>query len=343
MKIGLVVTAYNCEKYIKDCLKPWLNLRNKFNIIISANSGMFKPYKDFGFEEKNNETLKVLIESKLDFLVTTSGDNLLDEDSSRNLCLDYLNKHNVDLVWIVDGDEIYTENQIINIINLIEQDKNHSSYFIQFKNYTIKYPYFTKGFSRETIYKTNVCDGISHFHFDVYITYNNGKTNHDLNNGLYIPKEIAYVDHFSWLDDDSRSFEKITYQENRFIGPEGKRCAFKSDSGKLLINEDFFENRGMDVPNLHKSNHLYSFDFDLYYSKKNKVFYLDWFTRDINLKIKLFNINDREKLIVHNMSVNAGMKYYITPPSWFFGNDFKGFIVEVWENDSIIHSEDIIV
>jgi len=344
MKIGLLVTAYNCEKYIKDCLQPWLNLRDTHNIIISANSGMFKPYKDFGFEEKNDVTLKILNDSKLDFLITTSGNNLLDEDSSRNTCLDYLNKQNVDLVWVVDGDEIYTERQILDIIDFIKENENYNSYFVQFKNYTLKYPYFTKGFARETIYKTNVGGGISHFHFDVYITYNNGKTNHDLNKGIYIPKDIAYVEHYSWLSDDSRSYEKITYQENRFSGPEGKRCAFTIIDDKLAFNKEFWENRNLNVPNLNVLHTPYSYDFELSYHQNENTLYIDWITREMNIVIKIFNINNKEKLSKYSMNLIQGIKYYVVPPEWLINDvNFEGFNIEVWENDNIIHKEDILL
>jgi len=344
MKIGILITAYNCDKYIKDCLQPWINLRESHNIIISANSGMFKPYKDFGFEEKNDYTLNVLNDSKLDFLVTTSGNNLLDEDSSRNVCLDYLKKQNVDLVWVVDGDEIYTERQILDIIDFIKNDKNHSSYFIQFKNYTLKYPFFTKGFSRETIYRTDVEGGVSHFHFDVFITYNSGKTNNDLNNGIHISKDIAYVEHYSWLSDDSRSYEKITYQENRFSGPEGKRCAFKVIDGKLGFNEEFWKNRNLNVPILNVDNNPYTYDFEITYHQDENTIYVDWITKEMNIDIKIFSLKNKERLSKFKMKVLPGVRYYIVPPEWLITDkNFEGFNIEVWENDNIIHKEDILL
>ena len=44
MKIGLLLTVYNCENYIKDCLNPWFEIKDKNEVIISANSGMFTEY-----------------------------------------------------------------------------------------------------------------------------------------------------------------------------------------------------------------------------------------------------------------------------------------------------------
>ena len=88
MKIGLIFTAYNCDEYIERVLSPWLELREELNLVLTANSGMFSDYVKLGFKEKNEFTLQQLVKSKLDFLVTTSGKHLLDEDSSRSLCLD---------------------------------------------------------------------------------------------------------------------------------------------------------------------------------------------------------------------------------------------------------------
>ena len=52
MRIGVLLTAYNCESYIDDCLEPWLKLRDEYNFVIACNSGMFKDYLEMGITEK---------------------------------------------------------------------------------------------------------------------------------------------------------------------------------------------------------------------------------------------------------------------------------------------------
>ena len=32
MKIGVLLSAYNSENYIDDCLKPWMELKDDFDI-----------------------------------------------------------------------------------------------------------------------------------------------------------------------------------------------------------------------------------------------------------------------------------------------------------------------
>ena len=61
MKIGVLLTAYNCEDYIDDCLEPWLKLRDEYNFVIACNSGMFKDYLELDILEKNEGTLNKLI------------------------------------------------------------------------------------------------------------------------------------------------------------------------------------------------------------------------------------------------------------------------------------------
>ena len=90
MKIGILLTCYNCADYVDRCITPWINLMDRYNFIFACNSGMFRDYFNLGIAENNQETIEKLIKHKLDFLVTTSGRNLLDEDSSRNLSLDFL-------------------------------------------------------------------------------------------------------------------------------------------------------------------------------------------------------------------------------------------------------------
>ena len=61
MKIGILLTCYNCVKYVDACIKPWMNLRGKYDFVFACNSGMFRDYFDLGIEENNQETIERLI------------------------------------------------------------------------------------------------------------------------------------------------------------------------------------------------------------------------------------------------------------------------------------------
>lgn len=247
-KIGLLLTAYNCDNYIDDCLKSWIDIKNNYNIKIAVNSGMFSDYKNLGFPNRNKETLEKLQKYKFDYFITTNNDDLLDEDSSRNKCLDYLIKEQkCDLIWILDGDEIYKKDEIKNIIEYINQ--NDAVYYsVTFKNYT-----FTKNnysdFCPPRIFWTNKNLGINQFYFDNHILYNDNSRSEDHFN-ISIPKDVAYVDHYSWLAEDIRTQEKIKYQNLRFSGQEGARCSFIWDENYncLKYNDEFYSIRNCDKP-----------------------------------------------------------------------------------------------
>ena len=344
MKVGIIFTAYNCDEYIERVLSPWVELRDDLNLVLTANSGMFSDYVKLGFKEKNEFTLQQLVKSKLDFLVTTSGKHLLDEDSSRSLCLDYLKKQNCDLVWAVDGDEIYTKEDIINVINYIKSNPEHDAYAIQFKNYTLKYPLFTKGFYRQTIYWSDRQEGLSHFHFDVFMTYNNGKRLEELNNFTYIPKDVAYINHYSWLSTDSRSAEKVIYQNQRYNGPEGKRCSFSIENNELVFNKLFWEDRNIEIPILHEEDNVFSYDFDLTFSRRDNCLYISEIKKAQTLKFLIFDLSNNILYYEAILSISPDLKYYISPNSTINYDsleNFKGFKVQVWKDNELIHNENL--
>lgn len=338
MKIGVIITAYDCEDYVKGCLAPWLQLRHAHNMILTANSGQWKEYAQMGFPQRNKETLRVLVDAELDFLVTTAGQNLLDEDSSRNLCLDYLLQHEVDLVWCVDGDELYSAEQILRVLAFIEQH-DRCTYTIQFKNYTLAPPLYTKGFERVSIYKTGVCGGIERFRWDSTALYKNGQTNPD---PIAVPKEVAYVEHYAWLSKDQRSYEKISYQNMRFFGPEGERCAFEVHGNTLAINEAFWRGRNIEVPGLSVQHEPFSYELEVTYGRESKSLYVDAVQREMQILMKVFNLSDKALYTEFSMDVVPGVRYYVAPPEWLLVSDGPlGLNIEVWENDKLLHNEDI--
>lgn len=340
MKIGVLITAYNCDDYIKNVLEPWLELREELNLILVANSGMFSDYIKFGFKEKNEKTLKILMDSKLDFLVTTNGRNLLDEDSSRNVCLDYLKKLNCDLLWTVDGDEIYSKTQIRDIVQHIKENSEPDVYLVQFKNYTLKYPYWVDGFFKETIYWVNRYGGINKFFFDNVVDYNDGTKITQTNNHYKIPKNISFIEHYSWLSSDTRSKEKVVYQNSRFFGNENERCAFTyNKNNELEFNKQFWKSRNLQIPILHETLSIHSTDFELDYNRKNK-------TIDINNckfnKIYFFEVWDTKNNLIYSTELNLSkdINFFIYPGS-IDVNEFLKIIVK--HENIICHEEKLIL
>jgi len=235
-----------------------LNLREELNLVFAANSGMFRDYLALGITEKNEGTLKKLLEKKLDFLVTTSGKNLLDEEASRNTCLEFLKKQQCDLILLLDGDEVYTEEQIRSIFHFVHQHPSYDGYSVNFKNYVFRKGLFLYDFCHDRIFWLNRGGGIERFHFDNQFFYVD--RNYSQSNRIAIPKSLAYVDHFSWLSEDPRTADKIKYQNQRYTGPEGNtplqyRCSFRTDpeTGRLEFNPEFWTGPNVQIPVLHEA------------------------------------------------------------------------------------------
>ena len=117
------------------------------------------------------------------------------------------------------------------------------------------------------------------------MTYNNGKRLEELNNFTYIPKDVAYINHYSWLSTDSRSAEKVIYQNQRYNGPEGKRCSFSIENNELVFNKLFWEDRNIEIPILHEEDNVFSYDFDLTFSRRDNCLYISEIKKEQTLKL----------------------------------------------------------
>jgi len=337
MRVGIIFSLYGCERYMDRCLSPWIKLRKELNLVLTATNGMYNDFLNYGFEDRSHKSLIKAVGKDFDFLISTTGEYLWDEQNSRNYALNYLKDRNVDVVWVVDGDEFYTEDDIKNIINFISDNSEPDAYAVQFKNYTIKIPYWTEGFCRETIYWTNRNGGILDFHFDVFVRYNNGKTINETRNFLRIPKSISYIDHYSWLSDDPRIPEKIIYQNGRFSGKEGERCSFMyEDLGVLDFNPRFWEGRDLEVPILHETLGPHCTDFDLNFSRKNRN--IDIFNVSESRKYEFLIYSPEGDLIYSSdLYLSKGLDYFIYPGPY----NFNYFRVCVLLEGNKIHDENL--
>ena len=348
MKIGILLTCYNCEAYVDKCIEPWMNLKDRYNFVFSCNSGMFKDYFDLGIPENNQVTLEKLIEHKLDFLVTTSGRNLLDEDSSRNLSLDFLKKQDCDLLVYLDGDEIYTETQIISILEFIQNNPEFDQYVICFKNYTINQDLFLNNFIRKSIYWMKRYGGINRFYFDQDFIYND--PNSIYTNTTVIPREIAFVDHYSWLSDDPRTRIKIKYQNTRYVGhnsdiPENLRCSFVWDEkrNKLDFNKDFWDHfRREQIPILRKQiGANYTFDFELDFDRaENRINVIN--LKGIGSYEFVISDSNEQHIYTTHLNLHPEITYWIAPSSYrFFNEEPETYYLEIFvsKDGNNVHTE----
>jgi hypothetical protein len=251
MKIGIIYCAYNCFSYVKDSLRPFIQARQ--NGLISEISSVSIPFAEYSdLNQTKDETT--------DFLISLSEENSIDkvftepshikEHKARDLCLQYLKKVDCDVVWMVDGDEFYTEQDIKNIITFVNQNKNYCWYSINFKNYIFDGKQWTDGFCPPRIFRSTFGKSkINSFFWDndIVYEYNNNALSYKNIVNLEIPRSVCHVKHLTWLHENGKL--KYEYQMKHFGA-----CSYKWNYQKneLEFDEDFFIRNNIAKPKINQ-------------------------------------------------------------------------------------------
>ena len=246
MKIGLIYCAYNTEEYLFDSLKPF---REDSRFIISTVSVPFLEYRDQDIKvDDTTEKLRKYKESgAIKYLVDSP--KYIKEHEARNLALNELKKDKVDYILLCDSDEVYKKEDLDKIVDYITKDKESIWWRLCLKNFVFdEETYLEEPFCPPRIFRVKT-DRLSHpsFYWDNDISYLDElgfRTGYENLKSKTIPKEIAWIDHFTWMNDE-RSKKKLDYQLSHF----GGSCSFKWDEEKgLTFNEDYFKLRGEEIP-----------------------------------------------------------------------------------------------
>jgi hypothetical protein len=255
MKIGIIYCAYNCISFVKESLQTFIQARQD-NIVsyISAVSIPFLEYKTIDFDEDHTTNfLQEKLENK-DIDTLFKKPKFIKESEARNLCLEYLKSKTCDLIWIVDGDELYTISDINNTINYINDNPNYYWYGINFKNYIFDGNQWVDGFCPPRIFRTTSdILNINSFYWDndiCYTTIDNKVYNYKVLQNQEIPKEIAHIKHMTWLHSNGRN--KYEYQMKHF-----GNCGYKwnYETNQLEFNEEFYHMNNLEKPIIYKDNY----------------------------------------------------------------------------------------
>jgi len=252
MKIGIIYCAYNCKDFLEKSSSIFIEARKEKIISnICAVSLPFFEYHDI--TDQNDGTTEMLIElykdNKIDYIFTHP--NYIQEHLARDLCLQYLKVMDMDFIWLVDGDEFYTIEDIKNILRYIKEN-NYIWYSINFKNYIFDGTKWIDGFCPPRIFKVKQdCLEIDKFYWDNDILYksNNKNINYkDLYN-TSIPKSIAHIKHMTWLHLNGK--KKYEYQMKHF-----GHCGYfwNQDKQEIEFNKEFYIKNNIDQPIVHKEN-----------------------------------------------------------------------------------------
>lgn len=249
MKIGIIYCAYNCFSFASESIKPFIQAK-KDNLIskISCVSVPFAEY--FNIRHENDNTTEFLFSLEKQLLIDKVFDEpkYLQEHEARDLCLQYLRHNGCDLIWLVDGDEFYTQNDILNIIKFVEENPEYCWYSINFKNYIFDGKQWIDGFCPPRIFKSRFkTNKINSFFWDNDIVYeqnNEGLSYQNLSH-LEIPRDTCHIKHLTWLHENGKL--KYEYQIKHFGA-----CSYKwnYEKNELEFDENFFLKNKIAKPNI---------------------------------------------------------------------------------------------
>ena len=260
MKIGVIFAFHsNSKDEIDLVLKPWREFgQNSDNTIIkSVVSYTFQENREIFSAKENEDTIQYLKTLKdIDFLFSDEDEltGTFQEANVRDAALQFLKNNNVDVICIWDGDEYATVDQLNNIFSYVKKYEDFCWYSISYKNYVFNEKTFlVDPFTPPRIFRTSFYNlKINRFYLDNDISYNiEGQEGEYRFQGFphkIIPKEVAWIKHYSWLSNE-RSRRKVIYQKKHF-GKYGGECSYAWDekNNKLIFDLDFHKKRGLMIP-----------------------------------------------------------------------------------------------
>ena len=123
MKIGIQILAYNCEPTFEKLIKPWIDVKDEYDIKIWVGSGQFKIYQNMGCENLNGPTIelfkRLLDKGSIDYLFQPDPNNLLDDHTTRDKCIPWMKENDIDLMIQLDADEFYSTEDVENYLNFV--------------------------------------------------------------------------------------------------------------------------------------------------------------------------------------------------------------------------------
>jgi hypothetical protein len=188
--------------------------------------------------------------------------------------------------------------------------------------------------------------GINRFYFDSDFIYNDPASVYT--NTIIIPREIAFVEHYSWISSDPRTKIKIGYQNKRYIGPNGDfpvqaRCSFSWDEekNKLIFNPSFWSFYNMQIPVLKKEMEVYTFELKVDFNREeNRIDIINHSLEGNHLfLIKDFNGAEYGSYEIY---LSKGISYWINPTGDLNLDKTplcEGISVEIFRGEEKLHHE----
>lgn len=239
MKFGILCNFYGFPQYLDKVLLDWIKCND---CIFAASSCKFDQYQQISYLKEDLETINILNNKYANIFKYIYTDQLSNDSIVRNYPLEYLLSQKVDYIWLLDGDEFYTKNEIENIKAVVKREEFLPYFKINFKNYFNDENHWVDGFCPPRIFKVKTNSlTLNRFYFENDVFYKDQNDNNiDYKSLAYIeiPKNIAHIKHYSWCGDKEFLKNKIKYQNLRYNGI----CSYKWNdiNNSLELNEDFY-------------------------------------------------------------------------------------------------------
>ncbi len=232
-RVGILGCFYGCADLLPQVLEPWVALKAAGHpIVLAGINARFTEYAELGYPNDDTATRAILEAYRPQFGFLHFEPQPQAEKDARTQVLRFLLEQRVDLVWMLDGDEIYTQEQIQNILEYVRKTAQFDYYHVNFDNRAFGLR-LEDDFYPPRIFRTDRRGGLGTFADDNTIEYRDGRGLFDSVPGI-IPKRVAHVLHYTWRLADAQ--KKIRYQERHF-----GFSAFRLDaSGRWSLNPAFY-------------------------------------------------------------------------------------------------------
>lgn len=232
MKIGILFCAYNAQPYLATALAPWIAARaaklDGHEFLICAVSVPFESFPQQPTDDTRSFLGSVSHLNAIDHAIVR--DKPMKETAARGAALNWLRDAGADLIWQWDSDELTDLAEISRTIRFVESKPLIPWFRGSLKNYVFdRQTYLTQPFTPPRIHRARIGDRVAAWFWDDNnIAYGNasGYVHDTALPSATIPKAIAWVSHFSWLN-DQRSKLKCEYQWARW-----GRCDFAWDESR---------------------------------------------------------------------------------------------------------------
>ena len=259
INIGITCIGYNCKEGLQQVLEPWKRIKANPELAPSIGKlkiafvhGCFEETFKLGYPLSSTDgthelMTELIINNELDS--TTSFVEPAKEYEMWTKGYEEANgDKDIDLLWMLNTDEVWTVEEINNVLKFIEFNNLVDYFKVNFKNYCIDKNTWVDDFIVPRIWWVNRQSGLKRFYQDDLVEYNNGKRDSQCSH-LVVPQSVAFPKHYSWVGSKEYLKRKLGFQKLRYGA-----CSYRwNDSLDILeLNEDYYRIIGKSKPILNK-------------------------------------------------------------------------------------------